>query len=135
MLLTFVALATATALLMKNRPPLDRWLIVLSSIPIAVICNIVRIVLTGLVYVWGWNRIGDLVVHDLAGWLMMPLALGFIWIELKLIDWLCVVPIRIRKEEFMRANLVTEAYIRVRKDKPAPEPVAPLRPDGSRVGS
>jgi hypothetical protein len=27
-------------------------------------------------------------VHDLAGWLMMPLALALVWLELKTLSWL-----------------------------------------------
>ena len=117
MLLTFIALSAAYAAT-TLRPWTDRLLILISSVPIAIFCNILRIIVTGHVYVWGFNRLGDAIVHDLAGWLMMPIALGLIWIELKLVDWVTVTPIRIRKEEFMKANLIKEQYIRVRRDKP-----------------
>lgn len=87
MLLTFVALTAAIAVLYRSRPVIDRAVLFASAIPIALLCNVVRITVTGLVYWMGWNRLGDLVVHDLAGWLMMPLALGMLWLELKVIDW------------------------------------------------
>lgn len=87
MLLTFVALSAGLALLMTRRHWIDRLLIFASAAPIAVLCNILRIVVTGLVYHAGWHKLGDLVVHDLAGWLMMPLALGLMWCVIRLIDW------------------------------------------------
>lgn len=90
MLLTFVAVAAAVAILIRSRPIVDRLLVLFSAIPVAVLCNIIRIVLTGLVYHAGWKDLGDLIVHDLFGWLMMPLALGFIWVELRIMDWLFV---------------------------------------------
>ena len=87
MLLTFVALSAGLALLMTTRHWVDRVLVFVSAAPIAVLCNVVRIVATGLVYHAGWTKLGDLVVHDLAGWLMMPLALGLTWGLIRLIDW------------------------------------------------
>jgi exosortase len=87
MLLAFVALSAAIAFLYKSRPWVDRAIIFFSAFPIALICNMLRIVVTGLVYYAGWTQLGDLIVHDLAGWLMMPLALGILWLELRLMDW------------------------------------------------
>jgi exosortase len=134
MLLTFVALSAAYAATV-TRPWTDRLLILIMSVPIAVACNVIRIVVTGHVYVWGFKKFGDLIVHDLAGWLMMPLALAMIWAMLKLIDWVAVVPIRTRKEDFMKQNLIKDAYIRVRSTK-STEPIAPhLKPPHSSVGA
>jgi hypothetical protein len=31
-----------------------------------------------------------MVYHDLAGWLMMPIAVGMLWIEIKLLSFLFV---------------------------------------------
>ncbi len=87
MLLAFAALAAAIAVLSRSRPAVDRAIIFLSAVPIALACNVVRITVTGLVYHAGWKRLGDLIVHDLAGWLMMPLALALLWAELRLLDW------------------------------------------------
>ena len=87
MLLAFLTLAGAIAVLYRTRPVIDRVLLFAAAVPIALVCNVVRISVTGLVYYAGWTRAGDLIVHDLAGWLMMPLALGLLWVELRLIDW------------------------------------------------
>lgn len=87
MLLAFAALAAAIAVLSRSRPAIDQAIIFLSAVPIALACNVVRITVTGLVYHAGWRQLGDLIVHDLAGWLMMPLALGLLWAEVRLLDW------------------------------------------------
>lgn len=89
MLLTFAALATGMAILVK-RPVLDRVLILVSAVPVAVLSNVLRIALTGVLYNEAGKELGDRVFHDLAGWMMMPLALVILWVELKLLDWVFV---------------------------------------------
>jgi exosortase len=78
MLLTFVALSTATALLVK-RPWFDRALILASAVPVAVFANVIRIALTGVLYNEGGKELGDRVFHDFAGWMMLPIALVVLW--------------------------------------------------------
>lgn len=90
MLLTFTALATGFAMVV-NRSWLDRIVIVLSAVPIAVAANVTRITATGLLRELASERIADAVYHDLAGWLMMPLALAWLGIELWLLDKVFVV--------------------------------------------
>lgn len=87
MLLMFVALAAAIALLYESRPLIDRIIVFLTAVPIAILCNVIRVVLTGLVYYAGWVKLGDLLFHDLFGWMMAPMALGFTWLVLKAMDW------------------------------------------------
>jgi exosortase len=82
MLLTFFAIATAVALLVNRRIG-EKVVLVLSAIPIAVIANVARITLTGALHETVGKRTADAVYHDLAGWLMMPLALTLLWVELR----------------------------------------------------
>lgn len=89
MLVMFFAYATAAVFLIK-RPWPDKVAIMLSAVPIAVLANIARITLTGLLHAWVGKAVADKVYHDLAGWLMMPMALAAFWLELKLLDWLFV---------------------------------------------
>lgn len=84
MLMTFFALSTALAMTLPA-PRLDRWILVFSAIPIALISNILRIVATALAYSAVSKEFGDMIMHDFAGWLMMPVALGLAWLELKLL--------------------------------------------------
>jgi exosortase len=91
MLCTFTAMATAVAIAVP-RPRGDRTLIVLSALPISFCANVVRITATGLMRELVGARIAEAVYHDLAGWLMMPLALFLLWAELRLLSRLLVGP-------------------------------------------
>lgn len=86
MLMTFFALATALAMIV-NAPWHDRLALIASAIPIAVVANVIRITATGIAYDLGGrdSPVAQLIYHDLAGWLMMPLALAMLWLELKLL--------------------------------------------------
>ncbi len=89
MLLTFIALIVAVSLLI-DRPIWQRIVLLLSSIPIALVCNIIRITVTALCYTVFGHALVEKYAHDVAGWLMMPLALVFVWIELSLMNWLII---------------------------------------------
>lgn len=91
MLMTFFALATALAMSV-NAPLHDRLILIASAIPIAVFVNVVRITATGVAYHLGGkdSPLAQMIYHDLAGWLMMPMALGLLWLELKFLAHLFV---------------------------------------------
>lgn len=82
MLVIFFALSTAFSVL-APRPMWQRLLLAVSAIPIALIANITRITVTGIMHETVGHKAADLVFHDLAGWLMMPFALALLWLELK----------------------------------------------------
>jgi hypothetical protein len=50
--------------------------------PIALASNVLRITITGLCYDAFGNHYGGAFFHDAAGWLMMPLGLVFLGVEL-----------------------------------------------------
>lgn len=89
MLMTFFALATALAMVISV-PLLDRLIIVVSAIPIAVFANVVRVTCTAIAHHWVGGDFANVLMHDLAGWLMMPLALGLMWLELRFLAHLLV---------------------------------------------
>jgi exosortase len=90
MLVVFFALATGVVLV-SQRPLLDRIILILSAIPIALISNITRIFVTGVLFdVFSNSQAVQANVHDWADWLMMPFALGLLWVELKLLDHLFI---------------------------------------------
>jgi exosortase len=91
MLITFFALATAFALVLA-RNWTDRVVLFLSAVPIAVLTNVLRITLTGALYVTAGSGVARIVYHDLAGWLMMSLALVLLWLELKFLSRLFLDP-------------------------------------------
>ena len=82
MLVTFFALATAVAILAERRTVLERLLLVASAVPIAVAANVTRISLTGVLFEAQQGEWANRVFHDLAGWIMMPLALCLLLTEL-----------------------------------------------------
>jgi exosortase len=89
MVLTFVALSTAAALIM-DRPLVDRIVVVLSSIPVALAANIVRITATGILHDTVGGHAADTFYHDLAGWVMIPLALAMYWLEIWVLSHLLI---------------------------------------------
>jgi exosortase len=89
MLLSFVVLITAAAILL-DRSIIERVVMLLSVIPIALASNIIRITATALAYHWFGAEFGEKTAHWLSGWLMMPLGILMLWIELKLMSWLVV---------------------------------------------
>ncbi len=91
MMLLFFAISTAVALVI-TRPLLDKILIVISAAPIAVIANVFRITTTGLAQEWISPEAARGIFHDWAGWLMMPVALALLWVELWLLARILVEP-------------------------------------------
>ncbi len=75
LLTTFLALGVAMAYL-HYRPIWQRLILLASTIPIAVLCNIVRVTLTGLIYVLIDPQYAQGIYHDLLGMAMLPLAFG-----------------------------------------------------------
>jgi exosortase len=91
MVTIFSALALAMVFLVE-RPWWDKLIILLSAIPIALIVNIIRITVTGIVYMMAGSEseFARKLGHDWAGFFMMPLALGFLWLELQILEKLTV---------------------------------------------
>ena len=91
MLVAFFATSAAVAGFVP-RPAWERSLIVLSAVPIAVICNVARVTVTAALYETIGAEWAHRLFHDLAGWLMMPLALSLLGIELCLLSRLLIAP-------------------------------------------
>jgi exosortase len=91
MLLTFFALAAAFALVVR-RPAIDKVVLVASAIPIALLANVIRITVTGALYDLVGSQAAKVFFHDLAGWFMMLLALGMLWLEVWVLSRLLLEP-------------------------------------------
>ena len=85
MLMMFGAVATGAVLLIETSKWEKAWLIA-SSIGIAIIVNIIRISAGGVVQELKGPAFADKIFHDLAGWIMMPLALVLLWFEVLLLS-------------------------------------------------
>ena len=91
MVTIFVALAFAIAMIITHRPWWDRLAILLSAIPIAITVNIIRITLTGMLYnLQVSSEIANKVFHDWAGFIMMPMALGLLFLEMQILHLLFI---------------------------------------------
>jgi exosortase len=87
MLMTLAATVTATIILI----PLPTWkriTVLASAIPIALVSNMLRIVATGWCYYLISGPVAKHWAHDVSGWLMMPLGLLLVGLELGILSWL-----------------------------------------------
>ncbi|MBN2180310.1 MAG: exosortase/archaeosortase family protein [Sedimentisphaerales bacterium] len=75
LLMAFLALGVAMAYL-HHRPIWQRIVLLASTIPIAIACNIVRVTATGLIYVLIHPKYTQGLYHDALGMAMLPLAFG-----------------------------------------------------------
>lgn len=86
MLTIFAALSFAVALAMRTRPWWERVIIVLSAFPVAVAVNVIRITVIAILYNLNMNTFADEVFHTIGGYIMMPLALGLLFLETQILS-------------------------------------------------
>jgi len=75
LLMAFLALGVAMAYI-HYRPIWQRLVLLASTIPIAILCNIVRVTVTGFIFVFIGTQYTQGVYHDMLGLAMLPLAFG-----------------------------------------------------------
>jgi len=75
LLMAFLALGVAMAYL-HYRPLWQRIVLLAGTIPIAIFCNIVRVTVTGFIYVLIHPKYAQGIYHDMLGMAMLPLAFG-----------------------------------------------------------
>lgn len=75
LLMAFLALGVAMAYL-HYRPIWQRIILLISTIPIAIACNIIRVTTTGFIYVLIHPKYTQGIYHDALGMAMLPLAFG-----------------------------------------------------------
>jgi exosortase len=129
MLVVFAALSAAMALLTR-RPWLDKFILLFSAIPIAIVSNILRITMTGILHETTSSETANAFFHDLGGWLMMPLGLLMLAVEVKLLSHLFVdpppAPPRAVRDPALR-RVRRPSPVRSRQPRPAPTP--PRQPE------
>ena len=83
LLRTFVALGVAMAWL-EIRPTWQRILLLISTIPIAIFCNMLRVLITGIVYIFIGPEYATGLLHSLLGLVMLVVAFvlygGLAWV-------------------------------------------------------
>lgn len=91
MMMVFFAMCAAVVYLISHRPLWERGLVMLSAAPIAIFANVVRITATGMLFAFGFDRAANILHEQLSAFLMMPIALGLLWLELWFFSKLVIV--------------------------------------------
>jgi len=115
MLTAFIIVAAFVAYMVK-RPRPQKAVLLLSSIPVAVLCNIVRICVTAALFVLVSAEVGQKFFHDFAGLAMMPAAALLLFAELRLMDKL-IVPEPGSQQQKVRAHSKSAAGAGAKRTK------------------
>ncbi len=78
LIMAFLALGVAMAYL-TDRPLWQRVVLVALAVPIAVMCNILRVVITCTMFVIDIPQLGQKIMHEFTGMLMLIPAIGMLW--------------------------------------------------------
>jgi len=88
MLTAFVVVGSVLAYIVK-RPPWQKVVLVISTVPVAIVCNLIRLVVTAELFATVSSELASTFFHDFAGLTMMPIAIfilvGELWLMAKLI--------------------------------------------------
>jgi len=89
MLMAFIIVAAFIAYMVK-RPRWQKGVLLLSSIPVAVVGNMVRIFATAMLMLYVSAEVAQKFFHDFAGYVMMPIAVLLLFGEIWLMDRIIV---------------------------------------------
>jgi exosortase len=89
LLMAFGALAVAISYL-SYRPAWQRIVLMVSAVPVAILCNLLRVVITGILYYLGYPQYAQGLFHTFTG-LLMLIPAGLIYLGIaKLMDLLVI---------------------------------------------
>lgn len=91
MITAFLVIAGLVALL-SRRSRWEKLFVFVSSLPIALVCNTIRLAVTSVAFTMIESERGEQLFHDVAGYAMMPVALALVVLELWLMKLLTVPP-------------------------------------------
>ncbi len=88
----------------------QKLMVLLAALPVAIVANFSRIVVTGLLYQWVSGEAGRKFSHDVAGFVMIPLAAALLWLFLIYLDRLFpqMEEVRRTREIYQAAQLSSE---------------------------
>jgi exosortase len=89
MMMTFAAFSAGAVLLMTGSR-FEKLMVMLGIIPIAIASNVLRITATGMSYVAFTNKSTLEFLHDFNGWMMMPIGLALLGLEVWVLKRLVV---------------------------------------------
>ena len=85
MITAFFVIGGLVAMLVR-RPLWQKIVVFASSLPIALICNTIRLTVTSIAFTMIKGEYWEKVFHDFGGYAMMPLALALVMLELWLLE-------------------------------------------------
>jgi exosortase len=94
-MITAFFVISGLVVLLARRPWWEKLIVLASGLPIALLCNTVRLAVTALLYTVIKDEIWRQRLHDWDGYAMMPLALGMVVGELWLLAQLTTPPTQI----------------------------------------
>ena len=103
MIAAFFVISGLIVLLVK-RTWWEKLIILISSLPIALLCNTIRLAITAIFFTILEGEYWQKVFHDFGGYAMMPLAIGIIIAELWLLTALTVPPEQKEEVIIVRKN-------------------------------
>ena len=103
MITAFFVISSLVALLI-SRKWWEKLIVLISSLPIAFLCNTLRLSITSIIFTIIEGPYWEKIFHDFGGYAMMPLALAFIVGELWLIDRLTIPPEKKKEIIIVRQN-------------------------------
>jgi exosortase len=90
-MLTAFFVVSGFVVLMSNRPRWQKAVVLVSSIPIGLLCNTLRLAVTAVAFTMLDSQKWEKFFHDYGGLAMMPLALFLVVVELYFLSRLVVV--------------------------------------------
>ncbi|MHC4596082.1 MAG: exosortase/archaeosortase family protein [Planctomycetota bacterium] len=108
-MLTAFIIITAFMAYMVNRSRRRKAVLLLSSIPVAVMCNILRLCITAVLILLVSTEVAEKFFHDFAGLAMMPVAVLLMFGELWLMDKLTVPEPDLQQGQATQAKSATRA--------------------------
>ena len=100
MITAFFVIIGLVALLAK-RQWWEKFILVFSALPIALLCNTIRLAITSIAFTKLEGEFWEKAFHDFGGYAMMPLALAMVVLELLILTKLTTVPDENKKEEIL----------------------------------
>jgi len=100
MVTSFFVISGLVILLVK-RAWWEKLILLLSTLPIGLLCNTVRLTITSIVFTMLKGEYWEKLFHDFGGYAMMPLALAIVVFELWVLTRITTVPIDRKREEML----------------------------------
>ena len=98
--MAFFVISGLVALIVR-RPWWEKLVVLISSVPVGLFCNSVRLTITAIAFTMLDGQYWEKIFHDFGGYAMMPLALALIVGELWLMAKLTTAPV---DEQIVYAN-------------------------------